>query len=311
MRWWWRAVLFLGAWIFFESAISWLATCQPYESETYYGSEKNHCTLLHGPFLTLSLFVARAPIFLRTYEHELIAGFTIVLAVSTIGLWFSTRKLWQAGDTQIRTSRDIAALQARQTRVSIREFRRSADAADESAKAAHIQAKIASDALTQLERPYIFVFGVRQIFQDEESKDFYVSYTVANFGKLPAIIEGAWIDWVIDNRGAPPIPPLLHDGHNLMASPIMGAGERRPEIKAYVPIGMTSGGVVVRIENTGKPSSVVPDFTIGEDFDVFIRAKIQYRGPFTNGHETGALWLYNPGSFEFAVRGGEEDNYVK
>ena len=31
---------------------------------------------------------------MKEYEHELIAGFTIVLALSTIMLWLSTRALW-------------------------------------------------------------------------------------------------------------------------------------------------------------------------------------------------------------------------
>ena len=56
---------------------------------------------------------------------------------------------------------------------------------------------------------------------------------------------------------------------------------------------------------------VVPTFTIPEGFDIFFRAVIRYRGPFTAGHETGAVWLYMPGMFEFAVRGDDEHNYIR
>jgi hypothetical protein len=56
---------------------------------------------------------------------------------------------------------------------------------------------------------------------------------------------------------------------------------------------------------------VHPTFKIPDGFDIFFRAVIRYRGPFSANHETGGVWLYNPADFEFAVRGGEEHNYIK
>lgn len=32
----------------------------------------------------------------------MIAAFTVVLAISTIGLWVATKRLWEAGEVQIR-----------------------------------------------------------------------------------------------------------------------------------------------------------------------------------------------------------------
>lgn len=93
---------------------------------------------------------------------------TIAIAVFTLTLWLSSEKMWRV------------------TRISTIAARRAANAAIR-------QAKAAEDALTQLERPYIFVFGVKQIFQDQSRNDFFVTYTVANFGKLPAIIERSTI----------------------------------------------------------------------------------------------------------------------
>ena len=92
-----------------------------------------------------------------------------LLQESLLTLWLSTEKMWRV------------------TRISTIAARRAANAAIR-------QAKAAEDALTQLEKPYIFVFGVKQIFQDQSTNDFFVTYTVANFGKLPpAIIEGSTI----------------------------------------------------------------------------------------------------------------------
>jgi hypothetical protein len=77
---------------------------------------------------------------------------------------------------------------------------------------------------------------------------------------------------------------------------------------------MTDGGVVV---NFGSPASIYgeepmgPTFAVPDGFDIFFRATIAYRGPFSTEHETSALWLYMPGSFEFVIRGGDEYNYVR
>jgi hypothetical protein len=73
------------------------------------------------------------------------------------------------------------------------------------ARAGKDAAEIAQRSLTDLEWPYIFIFGVRHFKQDSD-KDWFVEFTVANYGKMPAIIEGAWIDFVIDNAGEPPAP---------------------------------------------------------------------------------------------------------
>jgi hypothetical protein len=186
----------------------------------------------------------------------------------------------------------------------VRDARRSIKAAEDSTR-------IAERALTELERPYIFIFGVGQVREDGDSHEFFVEYTVVNYGKMPAIIEGAWIDFVIDNKGEPPIPPLLYDGHSLLSSPILQSGERRENICAYAPLGMAKETLAVNINVKTGAETACPDFNIPDGFDVFFRATISYHGPSSKGHETGALWLFNPGSFEFAQRGGEEYNYTK
>jgi hypothetical protein len=114
----WIPFTLVAIWLVFECIVSWLATCQPLDDSTtsdHYYPER--CTAFSGPvFSILNFCLARTGLFLKGYEHELIAGFTIVLAISTIGLWVSTIKLWKAGEKQIKASRSTAAVQARNMR---------------------------------------------------------------------------------------------------------------------------------------------------------------------------------------------------
>ena len=86
-----RILLFVVLWLFVECTISLLATCDapspPYATK---------CTAFSGPLSSAIYFgFPRLVIFLKDYEHELIAGFTIVLAGSTILLWIATHRLWK------------------------------------------------------------------------------------------------------------------------------------------------------------------------------------------------------------------------
>jgi hypothetical protein len=228
--------------------------------------------------------------------------FTGVLAIATVGLGIATVGLYLTGEKQIRIAKEFADA-----------ARKAADASTTAADASIRQAKIAENALVQLERPYVFIFGVRGIKQDPESQEFYVEYTIANYGKMPAIIEAPHIGFEISDSGSPPMPPRLFDGHSLLTSPILQAGEWRENIREYVPQGMTGPDILARIEHKGvtEASDIVPTFNVPENFDVFFRAFIAYRGPLTAGHQTAALWLYNHAVYEFAVRGGSEDNYLR
>jgi hypothetical protein len=251
---------------------------------------------------------------------------TVAIGIFTYTLKRSTDKLWEAGERQLEHAKDeafTAALKNKREEVRLGEqieiLRQSAEASAE-------HARIARAALTQLERPYVFIFGVRGIKQNATSKDFFVEYTVANYGKMPAIIEAPHIGFDISERAEPPLPPLLHDSHRLMVSPILQAGEQRKKIRAYFPAGMVGPDIhgIVQVVTAADidpqailsdaeevTENVVPNINIPDGFDIFFRAVIRYRGPLTAGHETAAVWLYYPGTFEFAVRGGVEHNYVR
>ena len=84
-----RILIFAALWLAFECVISWLATCEPREAAANYGAGQYHCTLFSGPVVSIARFgVVGLSNFLHTYEHQLVAGFTIVLAAFTGTLWW-------------------------------------------------------------------------------------------------------------------------------------------------------------------------------------------------------------------------------
>jgi hypothetical protein len=115
MRRLWIAAGFVGLWLVFESTISWLATCDqisgyPGADQTY----KENCSALQGPFVGILRFTATSVgRFLHEFRDEIIAIFTIVLAVSTILLWRATYHLYEAGERQLTHLSETAERQLR------------------------------------------------------------------------------------------------------------------------------------------------------------------------------------------------------
>jgi hypothetical protein len=85
--------------------------------------------------------------------------------------------------------------QLRLIRASLDGAQIASDAAAVAAKAASRQAHIAEETLAKIERPYLFVFNVSSVkvetWEDIEGDGsrLAVTYSVANYGKLPAIIQ--------------------------------------------------------------------------------------------------------------------------
>jgi len=115
MRYWKQATIVIAAWLLFECAISWFATCQPeHQGGAHHAGAKDHCTLFSGPIITVGRFgVSQVAGFLHVYEHELVAGFTIVLAFSTIGLWLATKHLWEVTGETLTHAEQTAERQLR------------------------------------------------------------------------------------------------------------------------------------------------------------------------------------------------------
>jgi hypothetical protein len=112
--------LCLLSFLMFAEGLSWimaggLGPClvAPEHSEqaTNNNNHQNCPTFLAG---TLLSFERGAEILKRNdNEKAVVAGFTIVLAISTIGLWLATNRLWAAGERQLVHLGDTAERQLR------------------------------------------------------------------------------------------------------------------------------------------------------------------------------------------------------
>jgi hypothetical protein len=189
----------------------------------------------------------------------------------------------------------------------LRYMREGMEDATLAAKAATKQARIAEETQTNLQRPYIFVFGIQRLLRDPQGQ-WLVTYNVANYGSIPAIIEDVWVGFVTSDAGDPPLPLQIAEDHILATAPSMQAGERRDGIYEYMPDGMNTGTLIM--SGSGEIMEVdAPELNLPSNSDMFVRIVIQYRGPFSKGHETGALWLNHSGTSQLVLRGGDQYNY--
>ncbi len=139
-KYWPAIVLSIAIVLILDGTISSLATCHPTSgsaSSSKYRNEK--CTLLQGPFASLIIGLGD---FFETHDKGIVAAFTVILAVSTIGLWIATINLYKSGEKQIGSSRQVATIQARQAR---QQFKFTKETADRQAEEIEAQLKIAGD----------------------------------------------------------------------------------------------------------------------------------------------------------------------
>lgn len=206
------------------------------------------------------------------YTSQL-ADFTKGLFFATVALCFATIGLLVLGLFQ---SRDV---------------KRSVEAAEKSAAAATKQADDSNRALTHIERPYIFVFDISRLKKEyvegydvDEDDDFQyfdlkVTYSVANYGKIPAVINCVYASISVNDQ---PLDGLAFDyDHPLATSPILAAEEIRSGIEQNVSWADTE---------TDEQGYAVPKFG---DQNVYFMITIEYSGPFTSGHETSDCWIYD------------------
>ena len=84
-----------------------------------------------GAFCTIGLSSIEGFEFFDKHSEAVTALFTIVLAISTIGLWSATRRLWLSGEKQIRFAQaaaTAATLSASAAQASVDEARKTAQA---------------------------------------------------------------------------------------------------------------------------------------------------------------------------------------
>jgi hypothetical protein len=190
-------------------------------------------------------------------------------------------------------------------RTSLEDAKLAADAATDAATAASRQAHVAEETLAKIERPYLFVYNVSTIKVVDESHLYEdgtsfigVTYSVANHGKIPAIIKFALASLSVS---AEPLPPARLDyDHTLVVSPILAPGEIRI-------------GIEERLKwedfKATEYDPIAPDFGQNE---LWFWVIITYRGPFSDQHETRICWRFDEATYRFiGPFGGSEHSGEK
>jgi hypothetical protein len=189
---WPAIILSLALLLILDGTISSLETCHPPNSASGGQNSDKDCTVLQGPLISLIIGIGD---FVGDHDKGIVAAFTAILALSTIGLWTATINLYKAGKDQLSTSRKIAAIQARQTRSSIKEAIKASAAAEKSANAAVAVERARFYAV--IEHNFTKCIDAAAAWdgpRDQEERDLPIDVTpmakirFKNYGKTPGII---------------------------------------------------------------------------------------------------------------------------
>lgn len=191
--------------------------------------------------------------------------------------------------------------QLRLIRVSLDEAKISASAAADAAKASARQAHIAEETFGKIERPYVFVFNISRlevedyIDADDDYRLLKVTYSIANHGKIPAIIKHAQISLGVFHE---PLPPArLENYHQLVSAPVLAPGEVRSGIEESL-----RWDGEIRFDEWANR---FPDLGAEE---LWFWAIVAYRGPFTDQHETRVCMRYDQATGWFTGPFGGADH---
>jgi len=149
-------------------------------------------------------------------------------------------------------------------------------------EATHRAAKVAERALVDLERPYIFIWGISgvQALRDDGYKP-RIYYNVSNNGKLAARVDDVSIRFGGELNGQFPALAVQGD-HELLQEPIFSSDENRKRLFHAV-----SDSPLVTRGNPNTHFGEVPHaLAVGTIFGVVIK----YRGPSGEHHETAQCW---------------------
>jgi hypothetical protein len=176
-------------------------------------------------------------------------------------------------------------------------------------KANNRSAKIAERALTDLERPYLFILDYNWLLIKEAEANGLkcgLIYSVANGGKLPAIIKGVKLgiqfgDAVPFAQNEPPVRDLL-------TAPLVEGGDRRRVIQAVSDEAADNGTIDPPFEYEIKGGLAFIPATAFKTGRVIVIISIEYDGAITTGHVTTTCWEWHPGKYAFTQYGGPEHN---
>jgi hypothetical protein len=219
-------------------------------------------------------FPAAVVALMDDHEGFFVGAFTFLLFISTTLLWRSTSDLYRAGERQIGVARDAA------------------DAA-----------KASAEIVPKLERPYMYIFGPYKLaYVNEGFFAVGVKYTVANYGRMPATIEGIYGGFSV---GKEQPSDELEDAATFwrMQRPIY-APDREQEFTALLPEDLDH-----EVVGAGLTQELCPTLKDGEQ--LFFRIVVKYRGPFSGGHMTSACWVLNDLNNRLGHFGFQKYNYEK
>jgi hypothetical protein len=164
--------------------------------------------------------------------------------------------------------------------------------------------KISERALTELERPYLFILNYNWLLTEKakiSDLNCGTVYSVMNGGKLPAFIKSVKFGMKFGDS-----IPAVHDEppiHELLTAPLIGGGQEREVITGF---GDESGESPRRCQIRGGMAAI-PNVAFRSS-RVIVKISIEYDGPVTTGHSTTACWEWHPVKYAFSQHGGPEHN---
>jgi hypothetical protein len=177
--------------------------------------------------------------------------------------------------------------------------------ADRTARMSAEAAQAQAINFTKLERPYIYIFDAKGLLLDDEREDpyHYLTYTVANYGKTPATIDGVFVGISVGS-----LPGELHQRfgwHELLVSPILTSDQKREKLMAIIPELIPIG----EYADEDVAPTPIPELPDGEEF--FFQVLIKYHGPFSSRHETSVCWRWDMRSLRPVYFDNDAFNYTR
>jgi hypothetical protein len=166
-------------------------------------------------------------------------------------------------------------------------------------------AAIAERALTELERPYLFILDYNWLLAQKAQADgheYGVCYSVMNGGKLPAFVKAVKSGLLFGEA-----IPLMKDEpqiHELLTAPLIAGGEKHSVTQGFVDDAEDDPAQQHEIRG-GK--ALIPAIAF-KTSRVIAKISIEYDGPTTAGHVTTACWEWHPVKYAFTEYGGSEHN---
>ncbi|WP_316180980.1 MULTISPECIES: hypothetical protein [unclassified Bradyrhizobium] len=218
-------------------------------------------------------------------------AFTGVLAFATVGLGIATVLLYDTGEKQFRFAIRTSVKQSRDMKASIAAADRSAAAAER--------------ALTDLERPWIFVHLSPHLVDRKAPPEFKIPpvavFQIGNHGRMPAIIRTCYIAL----EGLPQTEPsagLLRDEFHMS----IGPQERSEKLPIDCPGGLAEYGVVVDL--ISEQLHPVPELKQTENFFFYI--VIEYVDVRGKVYKSSFCWRFDLGVNYWVEFGGPRFNYL-